>query len=139
MGWSRQEGTGRRLRDPLRFGRDEGGDSQDRLITGAVVKPGCKPGPRFSCSRQTAQELDERTYRQEFLGSFENGGIGRAYYAFGRPQNVRTLRYDPTQPLFWSLDFNMNPSCSRLGLMVKGRVQSIDELILRNCNGRAAR
>ena len=29
-----------------------GGDSRDRLINGALLKPDSKPGPRFSCSHQ---------------------------------------------------------------------------------------
>src|SRR5580692_2936254 len=42
-----------------------------------------------------AQDLDERTFRQEFLASFETFGVGRAYYAFDRTKNVGTqLRFD---------------------------------------------
>jgi hypothetical protein len=75
-------------------------------------------------------ELDERTFRQEFQASFENMGVGRAYYAFDRTLNVRVLRYDPKQPLFWALDFNMNPLCSVLGQNYNGKVFILDELIL---------
>jgi hypothetical protein len=75
-------------------------------------------------------ELDERTYRQEFQASFENVGVGLAYYAFDRTLNVRVLRYDPKQPLFWALDFNMNPLCSVLGQNYNGKVFILDELIL---------
>ena len=60
-------------------------------------------------------ELDERTYRQEFQASFENLTAGLVYYAFDRAENVRTLRYNPRLPLFWSLDFNVNPMCSVIG------------------------
>src|ERR1700726_4287625 len=35
-----------------------------------------------------AQELDDRTYRQEFEASFENMGVGRAYFAFDSAHNV---------------------------------------------------
>jgi len=63
-------------------------------------------------------ELDERTFRQEYQASFENLGVGRAYYAFDRACNVRPLRYNPNFPLFWALDFNINPLCSVLGQMV---------------------
>ena len=59
-----------------------------------------------------AQELDEQTYRQEFEASFEDLGVGRAYYAFDRAQNIRELRFDGAVPLSWTLDFNMNPLCS---------------------------
>jgi len=52
-----------------------------------------------------AQELDERTYRQEFLASFETLGVGRASYAFDSAQNVRRLGFDGRASLSWTLDF----------------------------------
>jgi len=55
-------------------------------------------------------ELDERTYRQEFQASFENLTAGLVYFAFDRTRNVEPLRYNPRLPLFWSLDFNVNPN-----------------------------
>jgi hypothetical protein len=85
-----------------------------------------------------AQEMDERTYRQEFEASFENLGTGIAYYAFDRAHNVRPLRYDPKLPLVWSLDFNMNPLCSVLGQTLNGVVHILDELILPDSNTLAA-
>jgi hypothetical protein len=83
-------------------------------------------------------EMDERTYRQEFQASFENLGVGLAYYAFDRQHGVRDLQYNPSLPLYWSLDFNMNPLCSVLGQIIHGRVHILDELILPNSNTLAA-
>jgi hypothetical protein len=60
-------------------------------------------------------ELDERTYRQEFQASFENLTSGTVYYAFDRAGNVRPLEYDLRLPLFWALDFNINPMCAVIG------------------------
>jgi Terminase large subunit, T4likevirus-type, N-terminal len=60
-------------------------------------------------------EVDERTYRQEFQARFENLTAGRVYYAFDRARIVEPLRYKPQLPLFWSLDFNVNPMCSVMG------------------------
>jgi hypothetical protein len=37
------------------------------------------------------------------------------YYAFDRLKNVEALRYKPQLPLFWSLDFTINPMCSLSG------------------------
>ncbi len=39
------------------------------------------------------KDLDERTFRQEFLATFETLGIGRAYYAFDRALNVGNPRF----------------------------------------------
>lgn len=60
--------------------------------------------------QSAAREMDERTYRQEFEASFENLGVGRAYYAFDRTHNIGTPGFIPHLPLSWTLDFNMNPS-----------------------------
>jgi hypothetical protein len=84
------------------------------------------------------RELDERIFRQEYQACFENLGVGRAYYAFDRTRNVGPLRYHPSFPLFWALDFNMNPLCSVLGQTVNGRIHILDELILPDSNTPAA-
>jgi hypothetical protein len=76
------------------------------------------------------QELDARTFRQEYQARFENLGVGRAYYGFDRAHNVRPLRYNSAFPLFWSLDFNWNSLCAVLGQIVDGRVRVLDEMIL---------
>jgi len=79
-------------------------------------------------------ELDERTYRQEFQASFENLTAGLVYYAFDRNKNVEPLRYKPELPLFWSLDFNINPMCSVIGQRQGDRVYILDELALPDSN-----
>jgi hypothetical protein len=83
-------------------------------------------------------DLDERTYRQEFLASFENLGVGRAYFAFDRAQNVHNLAFDRRVPLAWALDFNMNPLCSVLAQVHGGRVHVLEEMILPDSNTLAA-
>ena len=47
--------------------------------------------------KSAAQELDERTYRQEFEAKFENLGVGRAYYAFDRVHNVKNFVINPQE------------------------------------------
>jgi len=83
-------------------------------------------------------ELDERTYRQEFQASFENLTAGLVYYAFDRNQNIEPLRYNPRLPLFWSLDFNVNPMCSVIGQRDGDRVHVLNELALPDSNTWAA-
>jgi hypothetical protein len=85
-----------------------------------------------------AQELDERTYRQEFLASFENLGVGRAYYAFDGGHNIRKLGFSHQLPLSWAIDFNMNPLCSVLAQVHEGRVYILEEMILPDSNTLAA-
>jgi hypothetical protein len=79
-------------------------------------------------------ELDQRTYRQEFQASFENVAAGRVYYAFDRLRNVEQLRYNPQLPVFWSLDFNVNPMCSVIGQRDGNRLYLLDEIVLPDSN-----
>jgi hypothetical protein len=83
-------------------------------------------------------ELDERTYRQEFQAKFENLSSGMAYYAFDRDANVRPVSYDPHLPLFWSLDFNINPMCGVIGQRDGEWVHVLDEIVLADSNTMAA-
>jgi hypothetical protein len=80
------------------------------------------------------EEMDERTYRQEFEAKFETLGVGRAYYPFDRALNVKNYRFTPGMVLSWSLDFNMNPLCSVLTQSVNGMVVVLEELILPDSN-----
>ncbi len=52
-------------------------------------------------------EMDARTFRQEYEGSFETFE-GRAYYDFS-PSNVAALHYDPRLDLIFCFDFNVSP------------------------------
>lgn len=83
-------------------------------------------------------ELDERTYKQEFQASFENLTAGRVYYAFDRDKNVEPQCYNPGLPLFWSLDFNINPICSVIGQRDGNEVHILDEMALPDSNTEAA-
>jgi hypothetical protein len=87
-------------------------------------------------------ELDAQTYRQEFEARFENLTAGLVYYAFDRNENAfdRTeeVVYDPRLPLFWSVDFNVNPMCSVIGQTDGDRATILDELVLPDSNTAAA-
>ena len=83
-------------------------------------------------------DLDARIYRQEFEACFENLTAGRVYHAFDRTENVEPMVYDPRLPLFWSLDFNVNPMCSVIGQREGDSVLVLDELALPDSNTWAA-
>ena len=74
--------------------------------------------------------MDEKTYRQEFQAKFENLTAGLAYYSFERKAVVQKLEYVPGRPLFWSLDFNINPMCSIIGQQIDGVTKVLKELAL---------
>lgn len=97
-------------------------------------------------------DLDEKTFRQEYEASFENFA-GRCYFAFERSRNVRPSAFIPSRPgICWSLDFNVNPMSSvicqieeedlRFDLANYGqhrrgsgrRLEVLDEIVLPNSN-----
>jgi hypothetical protein len=85
-----------------------------------------------------AQELDERTYLQEFEAKFQTLGVGRVYYPFDRLHSVKNYRFNPYVEFCWSLDFNTNPLCSVIAQIQKGAVVVLEELILPDSNTPAA-
>ncbi len=91
-----------------------------------------------------AKSYDPLLYKQEALGEFLNVFAGQAYWAFERGQNVKPLEYDRHLPLWWSLDFNVDPMCSVIGQTLPGRapalpgepgrpmeIRVLDEIVLR--------
>jgi hypothetical protein len=97
-------------------------------------------------------ELDAQTYRTEFEARFENLTAGLVYHAFDRTENavdrtedaldstedVEEIVYDPRLPIFWSLDFNVNPMCSVIGQRDGDFVTVLEELVLPDSNTAAA-
>lgn len=69
------------------------------------------------------EEMDARTFRQEYEGSFETFD-GRAYYDFS-PSNVRELQYDPRLDLIFCFDFNTSP-----GVAVVAQEQEIGTCVI---------
>lgn len=81
----------------------------------------------------------ERFYKQEALGEYLNVFSGQAYYAFSREDQVTDkVVYLARAPLWWTLDFNVNPLSSVIGQTVNGIVRVLDELSLPNSNTLAA-
>jgi hypothetical protein len=60
----------------------------------------------------SAADLDEKTFRQEYQGSFENMATGAIYYAFDKQLNIAPQAFLSSNQLCWALDFNVDPMCS---------------------------
>jgi len=54
------------------------------------------------------RDLDERTFRQEYMATFETFS-GRIYYAFDRAHNVKPWDKDVPAVLYTGWDFNIDP------------------------------
>ena len=73
---------------------------------------------------------DEKFYEQEVLGAYLNVNAGAVYHAFLRERNLREMKVDPTLPLFWALDFNVDPMSSVIAQKVNGEIHVLDEIVL---------
>jgi hypothetical protein len=73
---------------------------------------------------------DEKFFQQEVLGQYLSLTAGQVYYAFERTSNAGKFRLDPSRPLVWSWDFNLNPMCSVICQEQDGQVLVIDEIVI---------
>lgn len=77
------------------------------------------------------EDMDAKTFRQEYEASFESMS-GRVYYDFDRTVNVRTCPFDPSLPVLIGQDFNVDPMSSVI-LQIHGQeVWATGELSLRS-------
>ncbi len=83
---------------------------------------------------QAKRDLDPRTFRQEFMATFETMS-GRVYYAFERNKHVGNHPFNPKLPIWVGQDFNINPmSCAIMQPQPNGEVWVVDEIVLFNSN-----
>lgn len=80
------------------------------------------------------RNMDERTFNQEFLASFETM-TGRVYYPFDRHAHVGDFPFDPANYIIVGQDFNVDPMCSVI-LQIKpnGDLWAVDEIVLSQSN-----
>lgn len=71
--------------------------------------------------------LDERTFRQEYEGSFESYE-GRAYVYYEALTHRKPQKFDPNFPLCFSLDFNLDPCIWELCQDRNGFISFQDEI-----------
>ena len=78
------------------------------------------------------RQMDANIFRQEFEAQFTVIGNYRAYLAFEREANLRELRFEPSQPLIWSIDFNVDPMSMLLMQRIGDNVHVLDEIVVRS-------
>jgi hypothetical protein len=77
-------------------------------------------------------EMDERTFRQEFEGSFEVFE-GLAYYSFSKA-NLKNCQYDSNKTVHIGMDFNVNPMTATLSHIDSNVINQFGEVYLQNSN-----
>jgi len=77
-------------------------------------------------------DLDERTFRQEYEGSFESIE-GRAYYNFSK-ENLKMCKYNENETVHIGMDFNVNPMTAVFGHIFSDEYHQFGEAYLKNSN-----
>ena len=127
------------LYDMVRLEKKQGKRKDWNTYHYTSLEGGYIPAEEIELARQ---ELDERTFRQNFLATFESLE-GKVYYAFDFDENVKACSYNPLLPVVQFWDFNVDPFCSGFA-QVHHKIDSFrvpytdvhvfDELVIRNSN-----
>lgn len=89
-----------------------------------TIEGGNVPEDEVEAARR---DLDERTFRQEFLASFESYS-GRIYYAFDRKENVKQWNNPIPDVLYIGIDFNIDPVSAVVMARIDDSLHIIDEI-----------
>jgi phage terminase large subunit len=76
---------------------------------------------------QARRDLDERTFRQEYMATFETFA-GRIYYAFERALNVHKYQGSIPQVIYVGMDFNIDPMSAVVATRIGDTLHIIDEV-----------
>jgi PBSX family phage terminase large subunit len=86
---------------------------------------------------QARKDLDERTFRQEFLATFETFA-GRIYYSFDRNSNVQDETTLNTDIIHIGMDFNIDPMSVVVAIRKGEILHVIDEIRMFSSNTQEA-
>ena len=79
------------------------------------------------------QDLDIRTFRQEFEASFETYA-GAVYYNFDPVESLADKIIDWKKPLHIGLDFNVDPMSAVVSQIHNGKIYVVDEIVIYSSN-----
>ena len=82
---------------------------------------------------QARLDLDQRTFRQEFEGTFENYA-GAIYYNFHPVESVVNKKLDWKKPLHIGMDFNIDPMSACVAQIEKEKIYLVDEIVIYSSN-----
>lgn len=83
------------------------------------------------------QDLDERTFRQEFMATFETYS-GRIYYAFDRTKHLVPVTNYDNAVLYTGWDFNIDPMSIVIAVRNNDQLTIIDEIRMFSSNTQEA-
>jgi phage terminase large subunit len=82
---------------------------------------------------QAREDLDARTFSQEFLATFENFS-GIVAYSFGQHNIVKAEEINAHEQLILGTDFNVNPMSCTVMRRTKDGLHCVDEIVLYSSN-----
>ena len=82
---------------------------------------------------QARKDLDERTFRQEYMATFETFS-GRIYYSFDRAHNVVKYQGNTPDVLYVGMDFNIDPMSAVVATRMGDTLHIIDEVRIFSSN-----
>ena len=82
---------------------------------------------------QAKQDLDQRTFRQEFEGTFENYA-GAIYYNFHPIESVVNKPIEYNKPFHIGMDFNVDPMSACVAQIEKEKIYIVDEVVIYSSN-----
>ena len=83
--------------------------------------------------QQARKDLDERTFRQEYMATFETFS-GRIYYSFDRAHNVVKYLGNTPDVLYVGMDFNIDPMSAVIATRMGDTLHIIDEVRIFSSN-----
>jgi phage terminase large subunit len=83
--------------------------------------------------QQARKDLDERTFRQEYMATFETFS-GRIYYSFDRNSNVVKYQGNTPDVLYVGMDFNIDPMSAVVATRTGDTLHIIDEVRIFSSN-----
>lgn len=108
------------LEDPLHW----------RSYSFSTIDGGNVPEEEIEAAKR---DLDERTFRQEYLATFETF-TGRIYYAFDRQANTRKYIGNTPDVIYIGLDFNIDPMSAVVATRAGDTLHIIDEVRMFSSN-----
>jgi hypothetical protein len=79
-------------------------------------------------------DMDEKSFKQEFEASFETMS-GRVYYPFDRMEHTGSYPFNPKLPIWVGMDFNIDPMSTVIFQPQKnGELWAVDEIVLFSSN-----
>lgn len=80
------------------------------------------------------EDMDEKSFKQEFEASFETMA-GRVYYPFDRDEHIGQYAFNPNLPIWVGMDFNIDPMSTVIYQpQPSGELWAVDEIVLFGSN-----